>query len=150
MEYTADLESVAETYAGSTPASRTNVVLIFPTFLIIIDFYFSFGMSQMRSRVIGSHISYPLFNVQGSSTLHYAGMVQSADTAVSKTVGYGFKSRFPHQPVWWNGRHTGFKIRWGKPRNSSSLFTGTKQQATQSERRCSHNVSNRRYSNRKR
>lgn len=79
MEYTADLESVTETYAGSTPAPRTN----------------------------------------------NAGMVQSADTAVSKTVGYGFKSRFPHQPVWWNGRHTGFKIRWGKPRNSSSLFTGT-------------------------
>lgn len=79
-----------------------------------------------------------------------AGMVQLADSAVSKTVDYGFESRFPHQPVWWNGRHTGFKIRWGKPRNSSSLFTGTKQQATQSERRCSHNVSNRRYSNRKR
>ena len=32
-----------------------------------------------------------------------------------------------HMPLWWNGRHRGLKIRWGRLRTGSSPVSGTRQ-----------------------
>ena len=33
---------------------------------------------------------------------------------------------YKHMPLWWNGRHRGLKIRWGRLRTGSSPVSGTK------------------------
>ena len=46
-------------------------------------------------------------------------------TRWSQTPLFTSSSLVSHTLLWWNGRHTGFKIRCGKPRDSSSLLGST-------------------------